>query len=86
MFSASKCNGCGIISHRRHKSLSVRSFGLFTAQYPHLAPDGVRIYGADIVPSNGETLKPAPNRPGSDLERVMRTRARAQRSAARSHL
>ena len=41
-------------------------------------PDGLRIYGAGIVSSKGESIhcleSPAPNRIGFDLERVMRTR------------
>lgn len=43
-------------------------------------PDGLRIYGAGIVSSRGESLhsleSPAPNRIGFDLERIMRTRYR----------
>lgn len=43
-------------------------------------PDGLRIYGAGIVSSKGESLysleSAAPNRIGFDLERVMRTRYR----------
>nr|WP_295376746.1 phenylalanine 4-monooxygenase [Pseudoxanthomonas sp.] len=43
-------------------------------------PDGLRIYGAGIVSSKGESLysleSPAPNRIGFDLERLMRTRYR----------
>ncbi|GHH58926.1 MULTISPECIES: phenylalanine 4-monooxygenase [Gammaproteobacteria] len=43
-------------------------------------PDGLRIYGAGIVSSKGESLysleSPAPNRIGFDLERIMRTRYR----------
>ena len=43
-------------------------------------PDGLRIYGAGIVSSKGESIhsleSPAPNRIGFDLERVMRTRYR----------
>lgn len=42
--------------------------------------DGLRIYGAGIVSSKGESLysleSPAPNRIGFDLERIMRTRYR----------
>ena len=42
--------------------------------------DGLRIYGAGIVSSSGESLhalgSPAPNRIGFDLERIMRTRYR----------
>lgn len=42
--------------------------------------DGLRIYGAGIVSSKGESIhsldSPAPNRIGFDLERVMRTRYR----------
>jgi phenylalanine-4-hydroxylase len=44
------------------------------------SPNGVKIYGAGIVSSKGETLysqqSAAPNRLGFDLERVMRTRYR----------
>ena len=44
------------------------------------SPNGVKIYGAGIVSSKGETLysqqSAAPNRVGFDLERVMRTRYR----------
>lgn len=43
-------------------------------------PDGLRIYGAGIVSSKGESVhcleSAAPNRIGFDLERVMRTRYR----------
>ena len=43
-------------------------------------PDGLRIYGAGIVSSKGESIhcleSAAPNRLGFDLERVMRTRYR----------
>ena len=43
-------------------------------------PDGLRIYGAGIVSSKGESIysleSNAPNRIGFDLERVMRTRYR----------
>ena len=43
-------------------------------------PDGLRIYGAGIVSSKGESIysleSDAPNRIGFDLERVMRTRYR----------
>ena len=43
-------------------------------------PDGLRIYGAGIVSSEGESIhcleSAAPNRIGFDLERVMRTRYR----------
>ena len=43
-------------------------------------PQGLRIYGAGIVSSKGESLysleSPAPNRLGFDLERIMRTRYR----------
>jgi len=43
-------------------------------------PGGLRIYGAGIVSSKGESLysleSPAPNRIGFDLERLMRTRYR----------
>jgi phenylalanine-4-hydroxylase len=43
-------------------------------------PEGLRIYGAGIVSSNGESIysleSAAPNRIGFDLERVMRTRYR----------
>ncbi len=43
-------------------------------------PDGLRIYGAGIVSSKGESLysleSNAPNRIGFDLERIMRTRYR----------
>ena len=43
-------------------------------------PDGLRIYGAGIVSSKGESIhsleSAAPNRVGFDLERVMRTRYR----------
>ncbi|MFN4160902.1 MAG: phenylalanine 4-monooxygenase [Stenotrophomonas sp.] len=43
-------------------------------------PDGLRIYGAGIVSSKGESIhcleSAAPNRIGFDLERVMRTRYR----------
>ncbi|MCW0437109.1 phenylalanine 4-monooxygenase [Xanthomonas sacchari] len=43
-------------------------------------PDGLRIYGAGIVSSKGESLysleSDAPNRIGFDLERIMRTRYR----------
>ena len=43
-------------------------------------PDGLRIYGAGIVSSKGESLysleSEAPNRVGFDLERLMRTRYR----------
>ena len=43
-------------------------------------PDGLRIYGAGIVSSKGESIysleSEAPNRIGFDLERVMRTRYR----------
>ena len=43
-------------------------------------PDGLRIYGAGIVSSRGESIysleSAAPNRIGFDLERVMRTRYR----------
>ncbi|GAB2510911.1 phenylalanine 4-monooxygenase [Pseudoxanthomonas sangjuensis] len=49
-------------------------FGLIDTQ------DGLRIYGAGIVSSKGESLysleSPAPNRIGFDLERIMRTRYR----------
>ena len=42
--------------------------------------DGLRIYGAGIVSSKGESLysleSDAPNRIGFDLERIMRTRYR----------
>ena len=42
--------------------------------------EGVRIYGAGIVSSRGESVfsleDPAPNRVGFDLERIMRTRYR----------
>lgn len=42
--------------------------------------DGLRIYGAGIVSSKGESIhsleSPAPNRIGFDLERIMRTRYR----------
>jgi phenylalanine-4-hydroxylase len=44
------------------------------------SPNGVKIYGAGIVSSKGETLysqqSASPNRLGFDLERVMRTRYR----------
>ncbi|MFT4063260.1 phenylalanine 4-monooxygenase [Paraburkholderia sp.] len=44
------------------------------------SPNGVKIYGAGIISSRGETLysqqSAAPNRLGFDLERVMRTRYR----------
>jgi phenylalanine-4-hydroxylase len=44
------------------------------------SPNGVKIYGAGIVSSKGETLhsqeSAAPNRLGFNLERVMRTRYR----------
>ncbi|WP_321907207.1 phenylalanine 4-monooxygenase [Paraburkholderia sp. J11-2] len=44
------------------------------------APDGVKIYGAGIVSSKGETLysveSAAPNRLAFDLDRVLRTRYR----------
>lgn len=43
-------------------------------------PDGLRIYGAGIVSSKGESIhcldSAAPNRIGFDLERIMRTRYR----------
>ena len=43
-------------------------------------PQGLRIYGAGIVSSKGESLysleSPAPNRLGFDLQRIMRTRYR----------
>jgi len=43
-------------------------------------PDGLRIYGAGIVSSKGESLysldSAAPNRIGFDLERILRTRYR----------
>jgi len=43
-------------------------------------PEGMRIYGAGIVSSRGESIhsleSPAPNRIGFDLERIMRTRYR----------
>uniref|UniRef100_UPI0035A2D0AD hypothetical protein n=1 Tax=Enterobacter hormaechei TaxID=158836 RepID=UPI0035A2D0AD len=43
-------------------------------------PDGLRIYGAGIVSSKGESLysleSAAPNRIGFDLQRIMRTRYR----------
>jgi len=43
-------------------------------------PEGLRIYGAGIVSSKGESLysleSAAPNRIGFDLERIMRTRYR----------
>lgn len=43
-------------------------------------PDGLRIYGAGILSSKGESLhcldSAAPNRIGFDLERIMRTRYR----------
>ncbi|WP_420008460.1 phenylalanine 4-monooxygenase [Xanthomonas sacchari] len=43
-------------------------------------PDGLRIYGAGIVSSKGESLysleSDAPNRIGFDLQRIMRTRYR----------
>ncbi len=43
-------------------------------------PKGLRIYGAGIVSSKGESLyslkSPAPNRLGFDLQRIMRTRYR----------
>jgi phenylalanine-4-hydroxylase len=43
-------------------------------------PDGMRIYGAGIVSSKGESLysleSAAPNRIGFDLQRIMRTRYR----------
>ena len=43
-------------------------------------PDGLRIYGAGIVSSKGESLysleSPAPNRIGFDLQRIMRTKYR----------
>ena len=43
-------------------------------------PEGLRIYGAGIVSSRGESIhsldSPAPNRIGFDLERIMRTRYR----------
>ena len=43
-------------------------------------PKGLRIYGAGIVSSKGESLyslkSPAPNRLGLDLQRIMRTRYR----------
>ena len=43
-------------------------------------PDGLRIYGAGIVSSKGESIhcleSASPNRIGFDLERVMRTRYR----------
>ncbi|UYC12249.1 phenylalanine 4-monooxygenase [Xanthomonas sp. CFBP 8445] len=43
-------------------------------------PDGLRIYGAGIVSSKGESLysleSDAPNRLGFDLQRIMRTRYR----------
>ena len=43
-------------------------------------PEGLRIYGAGIVSSKGESIycleSPAPNRIGFELERVMRTRYR----------
>ena len=49
-------------------------FGLIKQQ------DGLRIYGAGIVSSKGESIysleSPAPNRIGFDLERIMRTRYR----------
>jgi phenylalanine-4-hydroxylase len=45
-------------------------------------PNGVKIYGAGIVSSKGETLysqqSDAPNRIGFDLERVMQTRYRIE--------
>ena len=43
-------------------------------------PDGLRIYGAGIVSSKGESIhcldSAAPNRIGFDLTRIMRTRYR----------
>lgn len=43
-------------------------------------PEGLRIYGAGIVSSKGESIhcleSPAPNRIGFDLRRIMRTRYR----------
>jgi phenylalanine-4-hydroxylase len=49
-------------------------FGLFRTD------EGLRIYGAGIVSSKGESIhcleSPAPNRIGFDLQRVMRTRYR----------
>jgi phenylalanine-4-hydroxylase len=43
-------------------------------------PDGLRIYGAGIVSSKGESIhcleSPAPNRIGFNLQRIMRTRYR----------
>lgn len=53
----------------------------YTVEFGLVAtPAGLRIYGAGIVSSAGESLhalaSPAPNRIGFDLERIMRTRYR----------
>ncbi|APO95961.1 phenylalanine 4-monooxygenase [Xanthomonas vesicatoria] len=53
----------------------------YTVEFGLIAtPQGLRIYGAGIVSSKGESLysleSPAPNRIGFDLQRIMRTRYR----------
>ncbi|HBK55121.1 MAG TPA: phenylalanine 4-monooxygenase [Xanthomonadales bacterium] len=53
----------------------------YTVEFGLIAtPEGLRIYGAGIVSSKGESIhcleSPAPNRLGFDLERIMRTRYR----------
>ncbi|KAF1712315.1 phenylalanine 4-monooxygenase [Pseudoxanthomonas kalamensis DSM 18571] len=53
----------------------------YTVEFGLIATtDGLRIYGAGIVSSKGESLysleSPAPNRIGFELERIMRTRYR----------
>lgn len=53
----------------------------YTAEFGLIdTPDGLRIYGAGIVSSKGESLysleSDAPNRIGFDLQRIMRTRYR----------
>ena len=53
----------------------------YTVEFGLIATaDGLRIYGAGILSSKGESIhcleSPAPNRIGFDLERIMRTRYR----------
>lgn len=53
----------------------------YTVEFGLIAtPQGLRIFGAGIVSSKGESLhsleSPAPNRIGFDLQRIMRTRYR----------
>ena len=61
--------------------MCIRDRYWYTVEFGLIAtPQGLRIYGAGIVSSKGESLhsleSAAPNRVGFDLQRVMRTRYR----------